>query len=261
MKISKSVLVSSMALAGIVLGTVAPTTAQAATSGYDANMQPSKTPVEVGSLNDGASAYASDDTSATAQSDANVQVISGFLSLEQVPDFSFGRTIENSVVDLQSNASAIDGDDGNNGGYLKVTESRNTAEARAEGDTSTAKGFSISAKLGDFTNNKNIVTPDFVLTLNPVVFKNLNPASGISGLQTSSAVLTSGKGEAQTIANVEAKNDKNGQYVAKFNTPKSAQLTVPAKTASTDTKDNGVAKYKSVVTWTLNAKAGSTQNA
>lgn len=221
-----------MAVCGILLGTVAPTTAYAATSADG-----TKT-----SLSHNGMAEATPDNPATAQSDASVTVVSGFLTLEQVPDFSFGRVMENTTARLQQGTSAID-DDGNQDGILRVTESRKDNA-----------GFDVTAKMDDFTNDKDVVSKGFVLNLNPVAF--INASNGdYSGIQTGKVSLDADK--EKTVLSATKENKLQGTYQAKYSDSKDASLVVPKDTSS---KDSGktATSYKGKITWTLNAKAEGT---
>lgn len=150
MKLSRNVLVGSLATVGMVLGAVAPAvTAQAATTTGKFNngtLEQVKS-TDVGSLADAdhkvqdpealAIAYDKGDGatygSATAESNANVTVVSGILTLDAVPDFGFGNAASGTTVSLKSNEATGDAQDGNDSGLLQVTDSRAAQADGAEG--------------------------------------------------------------------------------------------------------------------------------
>lgn len=254
-----------MALAGIVLGTVAPTTAQAATSALDENMQPLKDGKgRYVDMKNGAGAYATDATQANATSDANVEVVSGFLTLDAVPDFSFGRAIEGKTVDLMQGQEGYV-NDGNQEGLLQITESRNDPSSTGSKDATSGavnKGFNLTAKLGAFHNVDGSALSDkigkdnqFVLSLKPQNVFDVD-SKAPNGLQTNAATLTAGDDTAQTI--LDNKNTKiDGTMKAVYNTSNAASLKVPTGTKA----DNKVQKYFGEITWTLDAKSASTPQA
>ncbi|MFD1417771.1 WxL domain-containing protein [Companilactobacillus keshanensis] len=272
MKLSRNVFVGSLATAGIVLGALAPSlTAQAATTSATVNADGTVTAVTpnktVNSLNDKdnpglAIAYdnGSGDQSAmgtaTAQSDANVTVISGLLTLDKVPDFGFGTAAAGSKVDLQNNSSAID-DDGNQSGILQVTDSRTDAT------TKTTAGFNVTAQLGTFNHTENDVdtpaTGDFLLALKPVqLTTSTAPKDVIQGQKSTAATLTSGDKTDHTVMDLAAGNYANGAIIAQFaaetGSPNSnAQLTVPAEAGNSSTAS--AKSYQAPITWTLTPTA------
>lgn len=175
MKFNKSGLLSSLAVAGIVLGAVAPVVANAAadpdlafnnagqnhafTDSGDAVTLKTNTP-DAALSNVGASyatstsAESDDKTPATGVSDGYVYLISGFLTLDDVPDFNFGTVAVGSTGYLVNNSGAI-GDDGNSDGVLQVTDSRSTVPGSGSGTSATpgsqdGRGYSLSVRLGNF---------------------------------------------------------------------------------------------------------------
>ncbi|KRK64228.1 hypothetical protein FC72_GL000540 [Companilactobacillus tucceti DSM 20183] len=267
MKLSRNVLVGSLATAGIVLGAFAPSlTAQAATTsatvGADGVVKPTgDTNKDVNSLNDPDNpglAIAYDDgegnvKTATAQSDANVTVISGILTLDKVPDFGFGTAAAGSTVDLQNNSSAIE-DDGNQSGILQVTDSRQNSDK-------TTAGFTVSAQLGSFytTDADNPATGKFLLALKPVQLTTSTDSKDvIQGQKSIEASLTAGDKTDHDVMNLKAGSYNNGAIIAQFaaqtGTPNSdAQLTVPADAANGSTPT--AQSYKAPITWTLTPTA------
>ncbi|MCL0318944.1 WxL domain-containing protein [Apilactobacillus xinyiensis] len=175
--------------------------------------------------------------SAQGHSDANVTITQGYLTLDAVPDLSFGTIGKNTSSNsgkvtqkLINNASAID-DDGNADGRLAVTDSR-------ENDT---KGYTLKAKLDNFKNLSNTNSPnhaDWVLTLNkPSNAKNMNNAAYSFGTPN---ITSNGSMEKSVLtSNVGG----SGTTQANYNTRDSATLSF----------DNNVdqGKYAAVITWTL----------
>ncbi|WP_125772189.1 WxL domain-containing protein [Companilactobacillus furfuricola] len=260
MKISRNILVSSMALAGITLGALAPTTAQAAKSGVSTNPDAGTFTVNpagqttTANMNKGEAAFATPENSATAESDANVQVISGFLSLDAVPDFSFGRAIEGNTAELLNGQSAIQ-DDGNQDGLLQITESR-TADSKEPGSPN--KGFTLSAQLGDFVDKNG--TPfaangseQFKMNLKPQAVKLASDGSIPGNLHTSQVSLLAG-GKSAEILTAKPEDKLMGTYKMIFEGQNAASLYVPKGSKS----DNAINEWKSKITWTLNAAAAAT---
>lgn len=253
MKFSKTALVSSLALCGITLGAVAPTTVSAATSaGSIINGAYDSTPNNNAHLLEGDWVNATDGHKATADSDANVTVVSGFLTLDSVPDFSFGRAVPNKTVRLHQGHSEIK-DDGNTNGDLQITESRS--------DSTTAKnnGFTISAQMANF-KTKGSANPNngkevagFKLNLFPTDLVDVNSGKS-TGLQTNQTTLNGG-GDSADVLTAKASDKLLGTYLAKFIKPEDASLFVP-DAAKTD--DGKVGVYSGVITWTLATGAGAT---
>ena len=270
MKLSRNVLVGSLATAGIVLGAFAPSlTAQAATTsatvGEDGTVTPTgDTNKDVNSLNDPDNpglAIAYDDgqgnvKTATAESDANVTVISGILTLDKVPDFGFGTAAAGSTVDLQNNSSAIE-DDGNQSGILQVTDSRTDPNTKA------TAGFNVTAQLGQFNHTENgkdtAATGDFFLALKPVqLTTSTNSKDVIQGQKSEAATLKAGDSTDSPILKLAAGDYSNGAVIAQFaaETGKpnaDAQLTVPSEAGNGSTAS--AKSYQAAITWTLTPTA------
>lgn len=273
MKLSRNVFVGSLATAGIVLGALAPSlTAQAATTSAVVNDDGSVTGVtpnkDVNPLNDKTPGLAiaydngSGDQSAmktaTAESDANVKVISGLLTLDKVPDFGFGTAAAGSKVDLQDNTSAIE-NDGNQSGILQVTDSRTDPNTKA------TAGFNVTAALGTFNNtdkegNVTPATGDFLLELKPVQLTTTTDAKDvIQGQKSKGVTLKSGDtATAPKVMDLEAGTYNNGAIIAQFaaqtGAPNSnAQLTVPASAGNGS--EASAKSYSASITWTLTPTA------
>lgn len=272
MKLSRNVLVGSLATAGIVLGAFAPSlTAQAATTSAVINedgsveaVTPNKT---VNSLNDkdnpglaiaydNGSGTQGDMKTAQATSDANVTVISGILTLDKVPDFGFGTAAAGSKVDLQNN----DGDsvDGNDSGILQVTDSRQDSANKTA-------GFDLAAQLGKFSHkdatsgDSTDANGDFFLALKPVqLTTSTNANDVIQGQKTQDVTLKAGDTTDTNVMSLEPGDYANGAIIAQFaaqtGEPNSnATLAVPSE-AGNASKASAVS-YHADITWTLTPKA------
>ncbi|MFC6177426.1 WxL domain-containing protein [Companilactobacillus huachuanensis] len=276
MKLSKNVLVGSLAVSGMVLGAIAPAlTAQAATTSgtvdADGNVQAVKdadgniTTADAGQLGKGNLAIAYDEKgdgaaattgTATAGSNAAVQVINGVLVLDKVPDFNFGAAAQETTKVMQDNtktASNSEAVDGNADGILQVTESR-----------SQVPGFTVSATLGNFVNSDNsaITTggkgADFSLNLKATDLT-LNDAAWMNGniaKQTSAATLPSDGTTSKNVLQESTGNYTTGTYAAKYdeNATDPTSLYV-GNMGKTGTDAPSVQAVHSTITWTLAAAA------
>lgn len=242
MKMGK--LFSSIATATMVLTTLAPAAVANAATGHATNVAGSGVAQEVsdGSLPMATSSKQNDTTSgsATAQSDANVKVIDGFLVLNSVPDLGFGVAIAGNTVKLHD-GNSMRRDDGNAQGTLEVVDSR-SVEA--------ANGFTVTASLGQFANSQNTAyTPkegdgNFVLTLNGVgvAQKEFGAESTKGGLS-----LTAG-GTTNSGTVLQAATGSRGTHTFVYqNTTNDATLSVPAAATADE--------YSAAITWTLTPPA------
>ena len=244
MKMGK--LFSSIATATMVLTTLAPAAVANAATGHATNVAGSGVAQEVsdGSLPMATSSTANDTKSgsATAQSDANVKVIDGFLVLNSVPDLGFGVAIAGNTVKLHD-GNSMRRDDGNDQGTLEVVDSR---------DGENANGFTVTASLGQFANTQNVnfdtSKGNFVLTLNDVGVaqqKEFGAESTIKGLS-----LTAGDEDATKNSGTVLKAAANSRGTHTFvyrNTTTDATLSVPAGAAADE--------YSASITWTLTPSA------
>jgi len=284
MKLSRNVLVGSLAVSGMVLGAIAPAmTAQAArttgvidsTTGTVSHVD---TPKNIGDLNnpdDGQLAIAMDKVAgdgsgmADATSNAAVKVVTGVLVLDQVPDFNFGTAVSGQQKDLVDNTRPEDAKsvDGNADGNLSVLESR---------DTTKTNGFTLTAQLGQFVDAKGApVAGDGAFTLNLLAQPISNGQETITDdtgnkLTTSAQALTSSIGDATTgtagnaakVMSIDNTSTayKAGQYLAKFN---SASTSVDKKAGANlviPTISDHSAAVKSLnapITWTLKTNANT----
>lgn len=237
MKMGK--LFSSIATATMVLTTLAPAAVANAATGHATNVAGSGVSEKVsnGSLPMATSSSKDDQTpanSATAQSDANVKVIDGFLVLNNVPDLGFGVAIAGNTVKLHDGNSMRD-DDGNAQGILEVVDSRKT---------DSANGFTVTANLGEFADSKNEAykpgtdAPNFVLTLNRFGVQQKE----FGGETTLHAALTAGDSTAQSV--VQAGKNSRGTHTFEYkNATDRATLSVPAAAKADE--------YSAAITWTL----------
>lgn len=239
MKMGK--LFSSIATATMVLTTLAPVAVANAATGHATNVAGSGVAQEIseGSLPMATSADKNDQTpgnSATAQSDANVKVIDGFLVLNSVPDLGFGAAIADSTVKLHD-GNSMRRDDGNDQGNLEVIDSRT-----AKTDDN---GFTVTASLGDFANSKNVVYApstggsNFILTLNRV---GVSQTKDFHSEETNNGVnLTPGVSELPVL---QAGKGSHGTHTFQYrNSTADATLSVPAGVAADE--------YSASITWSL----------
>lgn len=179
MKFNKSSLLSSLATAGIVLGAIAPVVANAANTipvpnnngqihafNDDGTVTKLTKNDKDAYLSETGNSYATnldpnqDTGTAQGVSDGYVRLVSGYLTLDDVPDFNFGTVAVGSLAHLQSNEGKI-ADDGNAQGVLQVTDSRSvtpetSADPNAKPPVAAApgsqdgRGYTLGVKLGNF---------------------------------------------------------------------------------------------------------------
>lgn len=271
MKLSKSVLAGSLATAGIVLGAIAPAvTAQAATAtGATANdgTVTYKAGTNVGPLGgeDSKLAIAFDsaegkgDGEASAESNANVKVQSGLLTLDAVPDFGFANAAEGTTVALDNNdtnghpATDSEGQD-----KLTVTDSR-----------AGAPGFTVDAAITKFlAEGSTDATKGKAYTLNLGQAKLLNDKG--DNVSTNGVALTNeahlvGKadgttGDTSNVISLDKDTYNNGPINASFNKD-AGNATLNLNDTSDPAAGNGVKSYNATITWTLKTLATSTDKA
>lgn len=219
MKFNKSSLLSSLAVAGIVLGAVAPVVASAADTAsvfsnkgqnwaFNASGAPEqlqKTDLNK-SLSSGDNHYATatgknDATSganAVGTSEAQVRLVSGYLTLDRVPDFNFGTVAAGSTAELQNNSGAI-ADDGNSDGILQVTDSRSTSGSGATALTD-GMGYTVSVQLGSFYKltggaRGGSAQNGFTLNIPQLSGSAINADSGTTAAFQGAAVVAGGDAE------------------------------------------------------------------
>lgn len=275
MKLSRNVLVGSLAVSGMVLGALAPAlTAQAATGSaeFDSTGKLVQKDTDVGSLtkdgHDLAIAYDSMPTdatqaeygTATATSNANVKVISGILVLDAVPNFGFGSGAAGATVALDPKAKTSGtGVDGNDDGVLQVTD------ARATDDKNTTKGFMLSATLANFTATDGTALTKggdgFSLNLTPQAIvdgSGNNVTTNATDVQTGAATLTSDGKSAAAVMSPKAGSYKLGTLKAAYDTAAAANLSIPSGVDNMNNTTPSTKAMQSVITWTLNADPAAT---
>ncbi|WP_338231851.1 WxL domain-containing protein [Companilactobacillus muriivasis] len=210
------------------------------------------------------------DAGTPATSTVSVNVLSGILTLEAVPDFNFGTMTVGSTGKLKNNTASTDGftldngtntsvatagRDGNSDGLLEVVDSRNSLK--------TMPGFTLSASMGQLKNtmlNEDDPSLDAILHLNPVPLlddENNNVSSTGTDLKTDKASISSADGNTVPIMNMTPGSYNGGLIKATFNTPDSASLEIPGTGNNTKVSSK---KMNAVVTWTLNAAPAVTTN-
>lgn len=240
MKMGK--LFSSIATATMVLTTLAPAAVANAATGHATNVAGSGVAQEVsdGSLPMATSSTPNDSGgSATAQSDANVKVIDGFLVLNSVPDLGFGVAIAGNTVKLHD-GNSMRRDDGNDQRTLEVVDSRKT---------DSANGFTVTASLGQFANTQNVnfdkSKGDFVLTLNDVGVAQ-NKEFGAESTNKGLSLTAGGTNNSGTVLQA-AKGSRGTHTFVYRSTTTDATLSVPAGAAADE--------YSASITWTLTPSA------
>ncbi|WP_334332147.1 WxL domain-containing protein [Companilactobacillus sp. HBUAS59544] len=276
MKLSKSVLAGSLATAGIVLGAIAPAvTAQAATSSgsidANGNLQHEDPAINVGKLGDKDSklaiAYDATDTDknrvtgeATAQSNANVTVQTGLLTLDAVPDFGFANAAEGTEVALDNNNYDNEGADSQAKGKLTVTESRENQPGFVLSAAITAFGVNKTDEATGKTSVDPASAKSYILHLTPAELKNDTGENVGTGLKTNE-VNISGTDVATAGTSADVMDLASGTYASG---PINASFTADdndaflnLKTADAN-KNSGAKSYNATITWTLNAAAKAT---
>lgn len=212
---------------------------------------------------------------AAAYSNASVNVVSGVLVLDQVPDFNFGAAASGSVKGLVDNSKGTQPDteendkgtaaiDGNAQGNLQVIESRDKLT-----------GFTVSAALGDFTDASGAAVKGngtgteengsaFILNLKPanMTLNGKDYKNGNVNYQTEKANITAttndpdetaaqpGAGAAKVMNVAEGDTGyTTGTYAAALNTSDLVSLTVPSGIGKAGSQS--VQSLNSTITWTL----------
>ncbi|APU70654.1 WxL domain-containing protein [Companilactobacillus crustorum] len=191
-------------------------------------------------------------TGTNPTSTVSVTVLSGFLTLEAVPDFNFGAMMVGSTGQLKNNTvdstnHDLTAQDGNADGLLEVIDSRNQKSA--------IPGFSLSASMGSLhssTSATDTTELNAILHLSsmPLLDGDKNNVSSTSeDMKTESATISSNKNTAQ-IMNLQAGTYNAGLISAAFNTPDSASLQVLNNSKAT-TSENSAKNMNAIITWTL----------
>ncbi|WP_054658718.1 WxL domain-containing protein [Apilactobacillus ozensis] len=178
--------------------------------------------------------------STSANSDANVIITKGYLTLDAVPDLSFGIVGQggsgnNTTLKLAGNNSMID-DNGNQDGLLRVTDSRDAK------NSSDLDGYKVTAKLGNFNkigSNDSSSQSNWTLNLNqPSDISNANNRNVVSFINAS---LVSGGNSSQTV--MKTTTASTGTTSAYYKNANNASLNL------SNNVDPG--KYAAPITWTL----------
>ncbi|WP_334329254.1 WxL domain-containing protein [Companilactobacillus sp. HBUAS59699] len=248
----KSLIAKSLLIASIFFGALSTTASPVQAADVQSALPVTDT------TGDTQTATASDGTIPTATSTVSVEILSGILTLERVPDFAFGATMLGSTAKLQSNLVASDdipsttpsGEDGNSEGVLKMIDSR--TETNNDG---TGPGFSLSAsisQLNPYNSGEKSLNTILHLGSLPLVDQNKENISSTSkDLKTQAGDLDSATGSNPTLINLQSGSYRTGVIQALFTTPDSATLEIPNQ--DNDNTSGTVKKYNAVVTWTLNA--------
>lgn len=181
--------------------------------------------------------------SASAQTNAHVEIDGGYLILNQVPDFNFGkvqRGAKNAALVDNSNPDDI-ASDGNDTGTLQVTDYRDSPD--------NGLGYSVEASIGEFTQvgDPSVTMADAVMHLKATAGTTALDAATAPDATPSStpADLTTGVGAPVLKL---APHLSYGITTVDFNkAATAATLDVPASVA------NG--SYNAPITWTLKAAA------
>lgn len=220
---------------------------------------------------DGTSTAADGKVVDSKSSTVSVTVVSGILTLDAVPDFSF-RAVDGAKVGLTSNttdntnnsagaATANNGDsDGNNTGLLQVTDSRVSLDNN--GGTQSA-GFTLGASISSLQpfDSSNKAISGFSLTLNPQALiddqgNTVDPRNATT-VFSKKAVLSDNNTSDTNVLDLKPDEYKPGVVSAIFSQfTDGASLYLPK--GSTDASGKSESKYNAVITWTLTPKPQST---
>lgn len=200
-----------------------------------------------------------DATSDPKTSTVSVQIISGILTLDKVPDFNFGSTVlggttslkSNSVTDIPSDFTDNEknGIDGSDNGMVQITDSRSNA------DTGSTSGFILSASISPlypYDTSKGTITGN-TLTLNstPLVDStNTNVSTSTKDLKTSKANISDTDTGSASLIDLAAGSYRMGTVAAKWQSANDASLFVNGSSSSRDSTAK-VSKYNAVITWRL----------
>lgn len=257
-----------LVLTSISLSLIPLTTAKAA----DAIQVQNSTAITY-SANDTSADTTGDSTSTTSASkvadsktsEVNVTVLSGYLTLEAVPDFNFGTMMQGTTAKLKNNTADVTGFDnathpnsvgidGNDTGLLEIIDSRNFS--------STMPGFSLTATMGQLTTADGASSLPAILKLGSIPLLNSdneNISSSATDLKTNSTTIKSVNGSdaatTGTVIDLSKGSYNAGMVKANFNTPDSASLTIPG---TSDNSKKSAKNMNSVITWTLSAKPNAT---
>ena len=255
MKMGK--LSSSIATATMVLTTLAPAAVANAATGYPlTNDGVSSTQSNSASLP--AATYNSENSnsgSATATSDASVNVVDGYLILQSVPNFGFGAAVAGNYANLVNYDSAKQGvNDGNTDGLLTILDSRHSS--KEAGSPQDGMGFALTLALGGFSHNDNGTTAPTRPDTDKFSLHFVRNAKGLQEIlnknNTHSARLTAksidieeGTTGSQPLVTADS-GKSGGNHTWKFG-GNDVNLYVPASAVK--------GQWYATMTWTLNASA------
>lgn len=274
-------LISLTTLASVALLAIAPAAGVHAATGYDASnpntdgslnamngkaltaptVNPDDNKTTTADPGAATAATANDKTgSATATSEAWARVISGYLTLDAVPDLYFGTVVAGGPAALKDNTS-VRTNDGNDRGLLQVTDSRSDVTDPAK--PVNGLGYLVQAQLGKFNSYKTVADASsntnpteaqdqdkWVLTLNGA--KGLTTSTGAkSDASLATAELTANGAGAKVIT--AAAGHGFGLVKTQYTDTQDATLNVPQSATQ--------GYYVADLTWTLNADANAAVNA
>lgn len=202
----------------------------------------------------------------SATSDVTVNVLSGILTLQAVPDFNFGSMMQGTTAKLKSNevdglkeaddTNKTYGYDGNNSGLLQIVDSRNNLVDMP--------GFSLTAQIGKLQTDDAATSLPAILTLGalPLVDgdnNNISTTSTDRKTMVGSTGSENGENAAYdtTVIDLQKGQYRAGLIQASFTTPDSASLEIPG---TGNNSQQSAKKMNAIVTWTLNAKPTVTSN-
>ncbi|UQS81860.1 WxL domain-containing protein [Bombilactobacillus folatiphilus] len=250
MKMNK--LFASVATAVVALAAVAPVASVSAAG----NDLPSNTSDQI-----------DDKTGSTsATSTASVKVVSGFLSLDKVPDLSFNPAVKGADFaylqdngDLKSETNNQNwGDNGNSDGVLQVSDSRNDVNAdlpadasQASGAGETSFGYTVSVQLGNFEGKDgNVVgssTAADAATNGAFALDFTKAVQSDMGYQSNANVIASAGAATSSPLIVVPENNKRGSDQFKFDHSAGIRMNLP--------KSINTGAYTAPITWNLSAAA------
>jgi len=251
--ISKLLIISSLLL-GSVSSIASPAIANAATAADPITATTTATP---------------EDTTNTdpKTSTVTVQILSGILTLDKVPDFNFGAVVLGKTTNLKSNSvtdvpddfatSGKAGVDGSSDGMVKITESRSNAK------TGATPGFTLNASISPlypYDTTANPITGN-IMTLNSVPLvdsDNNNISTSSKDLMTSKAAISDTDTGSSSLMDLAAGSYRMGTIEAKWQNPGDATMFVNGTNGGGSASDAKAKKYSAVVTWTLTAKPSVT---
>lgn len=268
MKMNK--LFTSLATSAMVLSTVAPVAVANAAVDKDGVTHDSL-PVTAFEGKGEPTGAEGEKNGATAQSDANVHVVQGLLTLEAVPSFGFGNIVPGGQKSAVNNEPSIAGDSVG-GSALSVSDSRMTAAVASGTDNPASPevkgyGYKVNVSLGSFFKTGSSRTSGFYgagkwkLILPSV--KGSNTINGAENIIDSHAVtLTDGVTDGQDIVTT-VKGEGYGSTDYQFGGANLSKVKLVApsqddlkngddKIPSTTAKDTPLS---AVLTWTLSAAA------